>query len=394
MERNLEGIQNLINLVFPGLQMFVRDVNLSEEIASKYIPGTFLHERGFTDASCRIGGMETTHRIAILSNHMRDLRHFENGTNWGMFTALHGSHFKVLDVYEINDKTQILLLHLPDDIRWKVFRNIQIEEEKNIIEDSRKRFEEKIKIESIKELQTEEWKKRTSFPIGIDDDGNLFDLEYVLQNFTRKINESDFRDITWDLIFIKLKENVLNELKKFMDYKEGYDGVLAYGYIDPKLGISYKLLKLGKLEGHKLETGVWNKKEDNVITKRQLADSVFLSTRYLDYEIEEYIDYIVSLEKEYNNIGEKRLQMRKFGFLDPYRHQDFPDDVVAATSGSHHGHEHLWLKCWDYDEKHLYGKLMNDPSGDYGMKKGDIVEFYPMSHGDHGHLIVKLDEQK
>ena len=59
-------------------------------------------------------GMVTSHRYAILSNHMGDFREYEHGTNWGLFVAKH-SHFKVIDIYEYNGKTQILLLHLPDD---------------------------------------------------------------------------------------------------------------------------------------------------------------------------------------------------------------------------------------------------------------------------------------
>lgn len=74
----------------------------------------------FVDASHRVMGMITTHRYSILSNHMRDLRPFEHGTNWGLSVAPRDAHFKVLDVYTYGNKTQILLLHLPEDENWKL----------------------------------------------------------------------------------------------------------------------------------------------------------------------------------------------------------------------------------------------------------------------------------
>jgi hypothetical protein len=92
-----ELFENTINEILPGLTMYVRDVNLSYELDEKYVPDTIILERGFTDASSRVMGMKTTHRFAILSNHMADLSAYEHGTNWGLFVAKSNSHFLILD---------------------------------------------------------------------------------------------------------------------------------------------------------------------------------------------------------------------------------------------------------------------------------------------------------
>lgn len=52
---------------------------------------------------------------------MLDISEYEQGTNWGLCVADHESRFKVLDVYEYEGKTQITLLHLLDDDRWRIF---------------------------------------------------------------------------------------------------------------------------------------------------------------------------------------------------------------------------------------------------------------------------------
>ena len=168
--------EKLMNDTFPGLTMFVRDVNLNIVCAEMYQPGMFLHERGFTDATKRVMGMITSHRFAILSNHMADLSLFEHGTNWGLCVAKNGSHFKVLDVYEYEALTQILLLHLPDDDRWDMFQHTKFSIEDQLVETSRARFRNKALLAPVPELTTNEWLNRCAEPLGMDEHGNLFDL--------------------------------------------------------------------------------------------------------------------------------------------------------------------------------------------------------------------------
>ena len=91
---------------------------------------------------------------------------YEHGTNWGLCVAQRDSHFLVLDIYKYNGKTKILLLHLPDDERWNLFKNVSINIIDEIIEDCKKRFENKCNLETIPELKTDEWLKRCSFPLG------------------------------------------------------------------------------------------------------------------------------------------------------------------------------------------------------------------------------------
>ena len=78
----------------------------------------------------------------------------------------------VLDVYTIGDKTQIMLLQLPDGFEevFKTPRKI-IDE---TVEKHRKSFEECLKSEPIEELTTPGWLERVKFPIGMDDEGNFF----------------------------------------------------------------------------------------------------------------------------------------------------------------------------------------------------------------------------
>jgi hypothetical protein len=173
----IKKMELVINKTIPGLTMFVRDINLPVDIAKKYEPGLIIREKAYVDASHRVMGMITTHRFAILSNHMANFESYEHGTNWGLCVANRDSRFKILAQHEYSGKTLILLLHLPDDDDWKMFQNVVINIEEDMIATSKERFENKCNLEPVPELTTEEWLQRCSFPIGLDDSGDFFDLE-------------------------------------------------------------------------------------------------------------------------------------------------------------------------------------------------------------------------
>jgi len=158
------------------LQIFVRDVFLDKHIEEKYLIGKIIREPTYCDTSRRVGGLITSHRYTILSNRFIDFSYFEHGTNWGLCVCKRNSFFKVLDIYKINEKTQISLLHL--DENWSLFDNTHSDIEDDIINMSRDRFKNKINYPPIPELATKEWLERLLNPIGIDFNNNYFPLKY------------------------------------------------------------------------------------------------------------------------------------------------------------------------------------------------------------------------
>lgn len=174
--KNPETVAYLVcQSTYGNTGLFVRDINLSKELEEKYEIGSIIREKAFVDMTNKIGQMTTSHRYAIISNHVGNLSQFEHGTNWGLHTAASGSKFKVLDVYEFKGKTQILLLHLIDNLEDFFVDNDTIDEE--CVAWARNIFVESFEKEVIEEVNSEEWLERCSFPIGMDNDGNLWKLE-------------------------------------------------------------------------------------------------------------------------------------------------------------------------------------------------------------------------
>lgn len=174
----MELAEKLLNRTLPGLQMFVRDANLPKEIAARYEEGMILRNPAFTDASWRNGGMVTSHRYAILSNHMTDMSALTGEEDpRGLTVAKPGSYFQVLKIYKsISGETMILLLHLPDDGSWPVFAQSTFSVYDDIIDDSIDRFENKLQELPVEELTDKDWLCRCADPIGFCGDGSLMEL--------------------------------------------------------------------------------------------------------------------------------------------------------------------------------------------------------------------------
>lgn len=172
-----ELLNQIVNKTYPGLGIYVRDVNLSKELAEKYTPGLIIREKAFTDASNRVMGMVTTHRYLILSNHMADFSQFEHGTNWGLHVANSGSRFKVLGTHIYKGKTAIVLLHLLDDDSWEIYKQCQFSVDETVYKMAIERFEKKCEMPPAAELITQAWLERCKFPIGMTDDGILWDID-------------------------------------------------------------------------------------------------------------------------------------------------------------------------------------------------------------------------
>ena len=174
-ENFVDSKDEIYNLVYDNLTFHVRDLDLPENLINKYYIGKIIQERALVDASTKIGKMITNCRFAILSNHMADLSDFEHGTNWNLCTTNPDSIFKVLDIYKYKGKVQILLLHLIEDY-WKDFiSNDTINED--FVNKSRIIFRKSFNCASVPELTTKRWLQRCNFPVGLDPNGNFWEIK-------------------------------------------------------------------------------------------------------------------------------------------------------------------------------------------------------------------------
>lgn len=67
----------------------------------------------------------------------------------------------------------MLLLNIPEQ-GIELFKSATSNMEENIIEKARQSFKDKINLPVVEELETKEWQSRTEFPLGMNDNGEMF----------------------------------------------------------------------------------------------------------------------------------------------------------------------------------------------------------------------------
>jgi len=175
MEENKQNLEEAPYRIAQNLVMLVRDVNLAEETAAKYTIGTIVREPAFCDATYKMGGMVTTHRYAIISNHFLDTSALvEKGKMWGLCICQRDSQYQVLDVYNYKNKTQIMLLH--NDEVGNLFQHIENFSIEILVKKCRELFEKICELPPIPEVTSPEWLERCAQPVGINDNNEYFPL--------------------------------------------------------------------------------------------------------------------------------------------------------------------------------------------------------------------------
>ena len=167
-------IKETLDEAFSDLKLFYRDTNLADNLIEKYKVGQIIKEKGFTDMTSIGGGLSGNFRYLIASTNAKDISKFNpESAKIGHFLLDEITFFKVLDIHKIENKTQVFLLHIPDN-SLSLFKNSTSNIEEEITEKARQKFISKINSSLIPELQTEDWKERTKSPIGMSEDGELF----------------------------------------------------------------------------------------------------------------------------------------------------------------------------------------------------------------------------
>ena len=152
---------------FEDLAFFYRDTSLKEELISKFKTGLIINELGFCDMSFKAGGLTGNLRFLIASNNGKDLSIIDPElSKFGFILLQSNSFYKILDIYRLEDKIQIVLLNITENF-INYFRNSNSVDEKNIIGLARKDFKEKINSPIVEALDSEYWRERTSKPVGM-----------------------------------------------------------------------------------------------------------------------------------------------------------------------------------------------------------------------------------
>ena len=166
-------IEKLWHASFDQCSAFVRDTTLPQGFLQKYRVGLLLREPTFCDASYKLGGFVAPHRFLIISSHAKCLDDVAPQP-WGLCVWQTGTFFKVIDNTVGQGRAQVTLLEIPAEL-VSLFTGDNLSElEHSFALQARQAFEQYLNAAPIPELNTEEWRQRLIYPIGINAQGEPF----------------------------------------------------------------------------------------------------------------------------------------------------------------------------------------------------------------------------
>jgi hypothetical protein len=295
----------ILEWTFPGISILVRDCDISPQLLSLYYIGQIIRSDIFVESSHTLCKQLKNTRFLILSSKSADLYQFQNGKiKYPLDSININSYFKVLDICNINNKNQIILLHIPFNgislfrNNLNTFRYVGFGDniENYLIQKSREKIRSSEEIKVIPELEDEEWIQMTNWPIGINSEGNLNQLtpeifktggnfpetfknekEFQLSELIKKITADNF--INQDLSnFSFLLESKTQEISvDGKEYEFNYDNYSVFFSLLEDKKFVFNAAKLISPEGKRVVTIVENDleiadiKPDRLTLKRQLS---------------------------------------------------------------------------------------------------------------------------
>lgn len=381
------------------LRVYTRDVWLVPSVLALYHPGQVLRSPAAVKATSLVGGMRTSHRFTILSNHMVDvgaLFHDERLLASGQHAADAGSRFLVIDVFETRGKTQILLLHLPDDERWELFRPSEPEPADRLVEAHRQRFAHVLGLPVPDELD-DDWLTTCYDPVGVDEDKRPFELEEPLGRRLRFLGDLDFRTVAGHLVYLGgAREALCLGEQGFGDegvYSAAYPDAVCWAYLDRSRGLVLRAFKAARLD-----------RSGRIVTCDGLDGlrMELVAGEVLDRECAPVIHQaLAECAEEIGRIHDARASyddamapVRAIRSLDQFRSRNCPDNVRARlASRGRIKAEITWLRTEAVDEDgSVMARLLIEPAQDCGAHMGDLLRLDVTNTADGPACLAFVDE--
>ncbi|WP_139260031.1 hypothetical protein [Chryseobacterium vrystaatense] len=174
-----ENNEEITNWTYPGATLYYKDCDLKPSVAEKFTKDQLIRNGFFLDVSARGGGIKFNTRFLIASAKAAKLYKVNpDNERFGHCCLNLDSYFKVLDIYKLEGKTQIFLLHIPAK-SLNFFESVTSNWDEDFIKKARKSFDDKIHMEPISDLLEPFWLKRTNFPVGMDASERFYPLTSV-----------------------------------------------------------------------------------------------------------------------------------------------------------------------------------------------------------------------
>ena len=201
------------------------------------------------------------------------------------------------------------------------------------------------------------------------------------------IKEVGFRPVYHLVCAFELNDKLKEIIKDCPDAAKASHAVV-YGYIDPKEGLMLEILGAGKQAPKYFYFKDPYEGEKITIKASEVEDVEFMYFPDLEPRFQKKFAPRIAELKKYD--ASKELEeTRELGFLDPLRSPQYPDDIRVVLTKDGLKAEEVWVHMTNLGDHMLVGTLLNQPYQDYGVNKGDSLEFSMKETDDKKILCYK-----
>lgn len=190
-----------------------------------------------------------------------------------------------------------------------------------------------------------------------------------------KYSETGFRPLYHNFCIFPLNETIKAVVQDLPGFEDA-DGVLTYGYCDRSAGFTLEILCFVK----KIDEGQFALREtieemSVIIRIGAVAEEEYEFIGYEDDPIRDTFECKLEGLEGYD-VDEAVEASRALDFLDVFRHELYPDDVMVFIIKKGLRPEGCWVRICDLKDGRIMGMLLNEPDQDFGYHVGDTIAFF------------------
>ena len=192
--------------------------------------------------------------------------------------------------------------------------------------------------------------------------------------------EVGFRPLYHFVAAFELNDKLRELIKNCPDATKSSHAV-TYGYIDPEKGFMLEILGGGKQAPKYFYFKDPYEGERISIPATEVEDVEFIFFPDLEPRFRKKFQPRIDELKKYN-VSEKIEKTRELDFLDGLRSKVFPDEIRVILIKDGLEDETVLVRMSDLGDHVLIGELLEQPKQEFGISKGDTIEFNAKSTDD------------
>ena len=202
-----------------------------------------------------------------------------------------------------------------------------------------------------------------------------------------KYKETGFRGFYHNFCVIPLTEKTMHSIEGFPGADDA-NGILTYGYIDSEAGLTLEVIAAAHVDGENASFEDSSKEIRSFIRVGAInPEDEFLYFDDEDGRLSERYAKRLDMLKSYE-ASEQVEETRKMPFLDPCRHEHYPDDIMVYLYKDNLKPEGCWVRITGLGDHYFIGTLLNEPNQNYGYHEGETVAFFVQKNEDDSFICI------